>query len=277
MWFFLALISAVLYAWMWLLARMSRGIASSTTTAAVTAWGVPLFLWMLTQVTYPWSEIWWRLYLVLPLAVIPWTMYLLTYASQRAPVTVVKPLAAISTLSTLVVSAIFFRNIFLPAHVMGIFVVTTGLFYLYRGNWQAWREPWPWYTLLGVLVLGVNVAAIKEVLLRFPHPFAVLALAATGTFVWNAAFSCMQRNRTRITVPMMRLLLIFALVTIVQDFTTFMAIAAGPAPHVIAVKRTSILFAAIFSYTFLHERQQSLWKLLLASGIVVMGVVMLVS
>ena len=60
---------------------------------------------------------------------------------------------------------------------------------------------------------------------------------------------------------------------LVQEFTTLLALTLGPSPYVIAVKRTSVLLTAVVGYAFLREREQSLEKLLLASGLVVAGVV----
>lgn len=63
-----------------------------------------------------------------------------------------------------------------------------------------------------------------------------------------------------------------ALVLLVQDLSTLYALTLGPSAYVIAVKRTSVLIVAVLGYFFLHERDQSLMRLLLASGLVVSGV-----
>jgi len=60
-----------------------------------------------------------------------------------------------------------------------------------------------------------------------------------------------------------------------QDLLTLYAFTLGPSSYVIAVKRTSVLLTAVVGYVFLREREQSLKRLMLASGLVVGGVVML--
>jgi len=275
MWFFLAFLAAFLYAWMWLFARMSRGVPSAIVTASMMCWAPPLLLWMLPRVEYPWGEWWWQLYLVWIAVCISFALRLLTFSSQRALVTVVNPLAALSTLATLLVSVMLFGQTFSAVHITGIAVITGGLLLLYHGQWRVWHTPWPWLTLLGVLILGVNVALLKEVLIRFPYPIAFVAVDATIVFLVNAAAAGRQWFHCTIPKRVWLLLAVFAGVTFLQEVSTVMAVDLGPAPHVVAVKRTSILIAAALSYFLLKEQEQPLRKLLLASGVVVMGVVML--
>jgi len=275
MWFPLALAAAVLYASMWLFARASRGIPSGVVTAMYSIWA-PLLLFVVAQsVDYPWHERWWQLYLLMPFLIMPFTLCMLTYACQRSPVTIVNPLASLSTFSTLTITTAFFAKSFSSIHIAGMVVVTAGLFFLYHGQWTEWKKPWPWLVLLGVLILGLNVAIIKEVLERFPHPIAVLALAATGTFAVNAIFAGKSWHKMKWTQNAILLLGAFALVNLSQDILTFLALSLGPAPHVVAVKRTSILFAAIGGYIIFKEKGQSLVRLLFACVVVVLGVVML--
>lgn len=275
MWFPLALAAAFLYAWMWIFARMSRGVNSGIVTASTALWGPPLFLWMLTQVDYPWGEWWWQLYMLWIILCLSLTLRLLTVASQKSLVTVINPLAALSTLSALFVSVAFFERTFIELHIVGIAIITGGLLLLYHGQWRAWCSPWTWAALFGVLILGVNVAIIKEILVLFPHPIAIIAVDATVVFVVNAVLAGPAWFRLRISNRMLLLLVIFSATTLIQDTLTLWALQLGPAPHVVAVKRTSILIAAALSYFVLHEREQPLPKLLLASVVVVLGVVLL--
>jgi len=226
-------------------------------------------------VDYPWQETWWQLYLLFVFLVMPLTLWALTYSCQRTEVTIVNPLAALSTLSTLLVASTIFAKTFLPSHILGIIIVTTGLLCLYQGRWHAWRKPWPWIVLVSVLILGVNVAIIKEVLERFPHPLAVLALAATVIFVMNAIAAGKKWSRFPMEGSALLLLSFFAIASLSQDIFTFLALNLGPAPHVVAVKRTSIFFAAIGGYFIFKERDQSLVRLLISCVVVVGGVVLL--
>ena len=275
MWFPLALGSAVLYASMWLFARASRGLPSGVVTAMYSAWSPILLFYVSQSVNFPWEEQWWQVYMLMPFLIIPFTLCMLTYACQRSPVTIVNPLASLSTFSTLTISTAFFAKSFSSIHIAGMVVITAGLFFLYHGQWKEWNKPWPWLILLGVLILGINVAIIKEVLQRFPHPIAVLALAATGTFAVNAIFAGKSWLKIKWTKNVIILLGAFALVNLSQDVLTFLALSLGPAPHVVAVKRTSILFAAIGGYFIFKEKDQSLVRLLISCVVVVIGVAML--
>lgn len=272
MWFPLALTSAVLYACMWLFARGSRGMPTAFVTAAASAWAPVLLVWMLFRVDYPWSDMRWQAYLVLPFFIIPLTLFVLTLASQRTEVSIVKPLSAFSTLAALVVSVVFFGEEFRLLHIGGIAMITLGLLFLYHGRWSAWREPWPWLALGGVMFLGANAAVIRQVLLFFREPLAILVLAATASFFVNGMLAIRTRKDIRITPRIVIFLSAFALTNFLQDVLTFAALTVGPAPHVIAVKRTSILFAAFMSYMLFNDREQSLWRLLAASAVVVLGV-----
>ena len=61
-----------------------------------------------------------------------------------------------------------------------------------------------------------------------------------------------------------------------QDILTLIGFTLGPSPYVIAIKRTSILLTAAIGYVFLHERDQSLPRLLFATGCVVLGISLVV-
>lgn len=275
MWFYLALISAVLYASLWLFARASRGIPSAFVTASIHVWAPFALFFIVREIDFPWHESWWQLYMLFTICVIPGTLWALTFASQRSEVTVINPLAALSTIATLAVSILLFEKQFELLHIAGIFVVVLGLFFLYHGAKGTWRKPWPWIVLVGVLILGVNVAIIKEVLERFPHPIAVLAFASTCSFSVNAIFATGSIRAIRLSKNRIVLLLFFLAATVAQDFATFFALSMGPAPHVVAIKRTSILFAAFMSYFLFGEKEQPLWKLMTACVIVVVGVALL--
>jgi uncharacterized membrane protein len=272
MWFVLALLSAVLYASMWLFARASRGMPTAFVTAAASMWAPPMLVWMLFTLDYPWGDPRWQAYLFLPFLLIPLTLWGLTLASQRTEVSIVKPLSALSTVSALCASVLFFGEQFRLLHIVGMTVITVGLLVLYHGRYKSWRTPWPWVALLGVLVLGVNAAVVRNVLGFFAEPLGLVVLAASATFFINAGLAVRNRADIRINGHTMLFLFAFGATNLLQDLLTFTALGMGPAPHVIAVKRTSILFAAFMSYFLFNDREQPLKRLLFACAIVVVGV-----
>ncbi|MBU2213412.1 DMT family transporter [Patescibacteria group bacterium] len=275
MWFAYALISAVLYSSMWLFARASRGLPSGVVTALFSIWSPFLLFYVAKQVDFPWQEQWWQLYLVLAFIIMPITLRMMTYACQRAPVTVVNPLASLSTFSTLAIASVFFAKSFSSIHIVGMVTITLGLFFLYHGQWIEWRKPWPWLVLGGVMILGLNVAVLKEVLERFPHPIALMAFAGVGNFAVNSVLAGKSWFSFTWTSSIVLLLAAFALADVSQNVFTFLALSVGPAPHVVAVKRTSILFAAIGGYFIFKEKDQSLVRLIISCVIVAIGVALL--
>jgi len=275
MWFPLALGSAILYGSMWLFARGSKGMPSGVVTAMTSAWAPFLLIYFTMNNDFPWHQTWWWYYTIWAFLIIPVLLKLLTIACQRTQVTVVNPLSSLSTFATLLTSALIFAKSFETIHIAGMFVITFGLFVLYHGNWNAWKKPWPWIVLFGVLLLGANVAIIKEVLIRFPEPLMIIAFVGTGNFIHNSILAGKTWTNMRWDKNVIIFLVSFALVNLTQDIMTLLAVSLGPAPHVVAVKRTSILFAAIGGYFIFKEKDQSLIRLMVSCGIVVGGVILL--
>jgi drug/metabolite transporter (DMT)-like permease len=275
MWFVFALLSAVFYALLWVFARMSRGIPSTVVTAGQFVLGPFLFLSTLQTIDYPWGEWWWHWYLVFPLCLTPLVLWAMTYAVHRTAVTLLAPLFGLSSLTTLLVAVTFFGAEVTPWGVFGIFLVTIGLLCLYHGQWEAWAHRGPWIVLAGGMFLGVNAAVAAEVVERFPYFLALSALFMTGGFAINAIPALPALSSTPWSWRTISILLGMVVATTGQDLTTLAAFSFGPSPYVIAVKRTSILLVALLGYVFLHERGQSLQRLLLSSGLVVLGVILL--
>jgi drug/metabolite transporter (DMT)-like permease len=275
MWFVFALISAVFYSALWVLARMSRGIPSSVVTASQFIVGPFLLIGVSQTVDYPWSETWWQWYLLLPLFFLPVTLWAMTYALHRTEVTVVKPLFGLSSIATLFVSSFFFGESTTALGIFGIAVITFGLLFLYHGRWQMWKHRGPWIVLASAIVFGINGACVSVVLSRFPHIFAISALMMTGAFVLSGLGAGKTWFTVRWTSRNITILIALIIAMIAQDIITLYAFTLGPAAYVVAVKRTSILMTAVIGYVFLRERDQSLPRLMIASGLVVAGVVML--
>lgn len=275
MWFILALIAAIAYALLWVLARVSRGMPSTVVTAAQFI-PAPFILFAVTRSTdFPWSAWWWWAYLLLPFLFVPVATWAATYALHRAEVSLLKPLFGLSSILTLLTASLFFGEHVSVIGMTGIGVIVAGLLFLYHGRWQEWRNTGPWIMLAVVLFFGVNAAVVAAVIHRFPHVFAISSLVASGSLLMNAPFALRDLPSVRWSWCAVVILCSMMLVTLVQDISTLVAFTLGPSSYVIAVKRTSVLFAAFIGYVFLHERDQSLPRLLLASGIVVGGVIML--
>jgi uncharacterized membrane protein len=273
MWFLSALLAATFYALVWILARVSRGIPSAVVTAAQFIIGPLLLLSAVQTVDYPWGEWWFHSYLLFPFILDPFFMWAMTKALHRIEVTTVKPLFGISSITALVVAVLFFGRTISPIGALGIGIVTIGLFSLYHGRLAIWKRWSPWIVLLSAIFFGVNAAVVAEVLERFPHIFALLALSFTGIFMGLLPFAIRDLRNTPWNGRTLAILSTILLANVGQDAFTYLGLSLGPSPYVIAVKRLSILFTALIGYVFLKERDQSLPRLLFACVLVIFGLV----
>lgn len=271
MWFPFALLSAFFYALLWVLARVSRGMPSTVVTAVQFVFGPLMLLMVIPTIDYPWRASWWQLYLLFPFLIVPLTSWAMTYALHRTEVTLVKPLFGLSSIATLFVSSAFFGEEFSRWGLFGILFITLGLLLLYHEHWEAWKGAGPWMVLAGAIIFGVNAAVVAEVISRFPHVVALSALVMTTTFAANALGAGPLWRKMQWSKRNFLILLALALACLGQDVITLYALTLGPSAYVIAVKRTSVLIVGVIGYFFLHERDQSLMRLLLASGLVVSG------
>ena len=275
MWFFPALVSAVFYSMLWVLARMSRGLPSSVVTWVQFIYGPVILCFASLYVDFPWGEIWWWAYLTIPFGFLPAYAWAMTYALHRTQVTLLQPLFGLSSIATLIVASWFFGERVSVFGIFGILFVTGGLLSLYHGRWEVWRGHGPWIALMGAFVFGSNAAIVAGVLKEFPHIYALSGIVITGHLLF-CSIPAMPRLK-QVTWSRRTLVIFFWLgvVMIGQDLASLYAFTLGPSSYVIAVKRTSMLLTAVIGYLFLHERDQSLIRLLVASGLVVIGVVML--
>ncbi|HLC76107.1 MAG TPA: DMT family transporter [Candidatus Peribacterales bacterium] len=276
MWLIFAFSAAVAYSLQWILFRMSRGVPSTIVTATEYITGPLLFLIALRTVDYPWHEPWFWAYLTLPFLLIPFFVWSTMYAVHRVEVTYVKPLFGLSSMTTLLVASVFFGESISAYAVTGLVCITFGLLTLYHGRWAAWRNVGPWIILAAALFYGVNAAVVAKVLQKFPDVLGVIALVFLGSFLLNLPMAIRDLRTFRFSRNQLLILLSMVITTLLQDFLTLVGFTFGPSPYVIAIKRTSILLTAVIGYFFLNERDQSLNRLLLASGFVVIGVVFIV-
>lgn len=272
MWFPLALLSALAFSALWILARMSRGMPSSVVTAVQFVAAPFLLVYASSTIDYPWGAAWWQAYLVFPLLLIPLTQWAMTYAVHRTEVTLLKPLFGISSIVTLAVAVFLFGERVSPRGILGLLLITAGLLCLYTGRWSVWGHRGPWIALTGAIVFGINAAIVHAVLSRFPSVLGIAAMAMTGSLIINAIPAAPALRRVRWTVGNVAIMGGLLIAFLIQDLGTITAFQFGPSSYVIAVKRTSILLTAIVGYLFLGERDQSLPRLLLACSLVVAGV-----
>jgi len=261
---------------MWLLARGSRGLPSSVVTAINVCWGPFLLICFLPFVEFPWDKLWWYGYLIFPWVLMPLSAWILTHACQRIDVTVINPLSALSTIAALLTSVALFSRSFHHIHILGIVIITTGLLFLYHNRWQAWKDMWLWLSILAVIFMGANASVLKEVIEVFPHPIAILAIGETGAFIFLTSLSARKDWKTiRWTKRNILLVSTFSTIVFVQAILIFFALALGPAPHIIAIKRTSILLAALGGYFIFKENNQSLIRLVMSCVVVVAGAILI--
>ena len=254
---------------------MSKGLPSSVVTGVQFIYG-PILLWIASRyVDFPWGETWWWAYLTLPFCIVPAYAWAMTYALHRTQVTFLQPLFGLSSIATLLVASTFFGENIPTYGIVGILIITFGLLSLYHGRWEVWKSSGPWITLLGAFIFGANAAIIGGVLQKFPHVFALSGMAITGHLLFC---SIPAAPRLKQVVWSKRTIWIFIGLSIAmlgQDIATLYALTLGPFSYVISVKRASMLITAVVGYVFLHERDQSLSRLLISSVLVLIGIVML--
>ena len=255
---------------------MSRGIPSTVVTAAEYVTGPFLFFAVIGTVDYPWHEPWFWAYLTLPFLLIPFFVWSTTYAVHRIEVTYVKPLFGFSSITALLVASIFFGEEMTARGAIGILCITFGLLTLYHGRWSAWRSVGPWIMLSAALFYGANAAVVAAVLQKFPHVFGIAAMIFLGSFLMNLPMAIRDLRGFQFSRRHLLVLLGMIIMNFTQDILTLIGFTLGPSPYVIAIKRTSILLTAAIGYVFLHERDQSLPRLLLATGCVVLGIILVV-
>jgi uncharacterized membrane protein len=261
---------------MWLFARASKGLPSSVVTALNCCWGPVLLLCFLPFVEFPWDQWWWYAYLILPWVLLPLSAWVLTHACQRIDVTVINPLSALSTIATLLTAVVLFSRSFEQIHILGIVIITSGLLFLYHNRWHTWKTTWLWLSILAVIIMGINASILKEVISLFPHPIAILAIGETGSFSFLVLVSA-RKDWKQVNWTKRNILLVstFSFVVFAQAILIFLALALGPAPHVIAIKRTSILLTALGGYLIFKEKDQSILRLVTSCVIVVAGAILL--
>jgi len=154
--------------------------------------------------------------------------------------------------------------------------MTLGLLCLYHGRWQAWKSVGPWLALIGSIVIGVNAAVVAAMLHRFPYVLAATGIAMTANFIVNGVLAGKSWRKVVWSSRNIALFFCMMIANTLQAVFTLLAFTLGPSAYVIAIKRTSVLIVAVIGYFFLKERDQSLPRLLLASGLVVLGIVVLI-
>ncbi len=275
MWFPLALLSAISFSLLWVLTRVSRAIPSGIVTAVQFLPGPLLLLWTSRSVDFPWGNSTWSLYLLFLFVLMPVMQGVLTYAVHSMELTLLKPLFGLSSLATLLTSVLLFHEQVSLWGVFGIFLIAVGLLLLYSGRWIIWMRSAPWLTLLAALIFGINAAIAKNVVMQFPHILAIASLGMTASLMVNGLPAIQKVREVQWSRRTILLLIGIFLAFISQDLLSLTALTLGPSSYVIAVKRTSVLLTALLGYVFLHERDQSLPRLLFSSSFVVMGVIAL--
>jgi drug/metabolite transporter (DMT)-like permease len=272
MWIAVTLLSATLYASLWLFARASNGISSRVVTASQAALGPVALAYGLLYYPMPWHDPIWQRYIAFDCLVIPFVLLLMTYASQRVEVSVIKPLSGLSGLFSLLFAMLLLGERFTAWGVLGVLITTAGLAVLYHGRWSVWKTPYPWMVLAGIILFSIAALLAGMALTVYPHPITVSGLYLSATFAVNALLAGPEWRKTQWTKTTIMLLAAFAVASILQEILTMLAFQMAPVPYVLSVKRTSIILAALAGYVWFNEREQPLWQLMLATGLVVAGV-----
>ena len=275
MWLLFSFLAAIFYSLLWLLARESRQIPIAVVLTSQFLYGPILLIIESRMYDFPWHQTWWWLYLLLPFVFIPLMNFAVTYALHETEVTLLKPLFGLSSIAALVVSSTFFGEV-VPAYgIWGVFTITLGLLTLYHKRLHVWRRPGLWIALVGAFVFGINASVVAAVLQKFPHPFALSGLIISGHLLVSAPPALPVLKKVEWSKKTVLILFGLSIAMLGQDLLTLIALTMGPASYVVAIKRTSLLLTAFVGYVFLKERDQSLKRLMVASGLVVGGVVLL--
>lgn len=276
MWFFLSLLSAVFYAAYWVVLRASNGIPSSLVTVAGFISGPVLLAYSWPNAVIPWSHPLWWVFLFWMIILNPFFSWTFTFASQRTPLSIAKPLSSLTSISAMFTGVLAFDQNLPSIGILGILVGVAGLFLLYHGRWEAWRKPHPWMVLLCVLSFGINTSITAEALKICPNPLLLIGIGWTPTFLVCLLGMVSKKSWQRLSQRQWTLLAVLTSVMIVQEIASVNALFFAPAPYVVTVKRFSILLTSIIGYFWFKERDIPLPRLVLAVCIVIAGAVMLV-
>jgi drug/metabolite transporter (DMT)-like permease len=275
MWLILALGSAIIDSAQWSVIRASHEkIPSSLMTAAHHILG-PFLATGIFIYPMPVSETIVWIYLGYVFFVNPPFSWLSVYSTQRIPVSLSKPLGSFSTISSTLAGVFLFQTNFPPLGLWAIILGFIGLWMLYHARWSEWKKPYPWILTGCMLNFGMVSVLTSQVLEVYPHPIIVSGIGLTGALTVALTGSIAHYRKWNLHRQTIVMLLFIAISNIISQIIGVMALGMAPAAYVVSIKRTSIILTALIGYAIFRERQTPFWRLMLATGIVTLSIVLM--
>jgi len=264
-WVLLALGAALLAALMDAVAKATVRVASPWVVAwAPYLFGAPFLLLLLLSGS-PWktpgTPYFVATALALPLEIV--AVFLYIHAIHRSPLSLTIPFLALTPVFTMPVSYVLVGEKPGPAGAAGVVLVTVGAYALnIQARGTGWlgpfraiaREPGS-RMMIGVAILFSLTSALGKIAVVNSSPvffgatYSALLLVTVGAVASRFSPDILGTVRAHL-VPLVAIGALYAAMAICH----FKAIALAPVAYMIALKRTSILFAVILGRVFFGER-----------------------
>ncbi len=287
-WLLFALLAALSESFKSLLSKRSLGFVSPEWTAlAACVIPIPLLLGCLLVFQDPWSvgpQFFPALLAGGSLNV--WALYLFMRALQSSDLSVTVPFISFTPIFLLVTSPVLVGDVPTASDLFGILCIVAGAYVLHiQGAHQHWWAPFQAIVsqegprkMLAVAVIYSFSSNIDKLGVQQSSPL-VWALAITSFMTIGYLFWLNWGAETpRPTQVPHRIIGFLVLIGVFQGLGLIVhnhALSIGPVPSVIAVKRSSILFASLWGFLFLQEgpvRERLTGVLLMILGIVIMAI-----
>lgn len=286
-WIFLALLAALLESLKDLASKASlRTISPQLAGLAASAVPIPLLLTLLLS-SSSWPAIDSRFFFALTLSgsLNILGMFQFMRALQESDLSLTIPFIAFTPIFLLVTSPLMVGDIPTPRDVAGIACIVGGAYLLHlhsiHRGWLApfqaiWDQPGPRRMLFVALIYS------------FTSNFDKMGVQHSSPLLWSLAITTLMAVGfvgllrygpwSGTPPPQGRTLLVLLMIGLCQGLVLLVqnhALLSGPVPSVIALKRTSILFAVIWGILFLresHSRERVAGAFLIITGILMLGI-----
>ena len=286
-WAFLALGAAVLTSFNPILyKRILRDADPITVVWGVTLLALPLlglFAYILTPQLPGWD--WLFAFGVLGSAALNAIAHLAsTRALKLADASLVTPLLIFSPVFTLLISALFLREIPSARGLLGVGLVLIGAYWLNRNSGASWLTPFKSLTftpgvelvLLAGLLWAITPLFEKTAILHtYPESPRFTAFIATMLLTFILTPPVIVRGKLAVTKLSLhrRDLFLAALIAGVAPVLGYTAFSLGPVGYVTTLFRLSTLMTVIWSFLFLNEHKMT--QRLPASVVIVIGAILI--
>jgi uncharacterized membrane protein len=211
-------------------------------------------------------------------------LYQFMRALQASDMSLAIPFISFTPLFLLITSPMLVRDAPTPQDVAGIVCIVVGSYVLHIQSaqcglltpvWAAFREPGP-RRMLSVAFMYSLTSNFDKIGVQNSSPL-FWSLSITSVMALGFLLLLRIRPQQKLAIPNTRTLGILLLVGLFQSLGILLhntALNLGQVPSVIAVKRSSILFAVLWGLFFLRERhlkERLGGALLMVTGIILLG------